>query len=204
MPYLFVSFQLNTVATCLWKYILILCVYMWVCLLLSTNNLPIQEINQAPKSAISERNPEPSHQSVQHVNIKNKGQDFDAFAKILREAEVKDNRSDSSARKVKELPTKNKRIIFIPGSEFHLRNNSYLSPYVIHPHPFHRLITTRTLCPDFGEGLFLVAYVHTSPDHFKRRMTIRQTWGNRSHFSHPLRLRFVIGLTKDNSDFKRP
>ena len=141
-------FQPSTVWTILWKCILLLLVCMWIHLF-STHNI---QLNRVPKAAISERyiNLHPSHEPLQHDKTKNKGQNFGTFAKIVRESEVKGNKSEYIAKQIKRSSSKNKRVRFVPGSEFHLQNSRYLSPEVVHPHPFQRLITTRTLCPDFG------------------------------------------------------
>lgn len=46
--------------------------------------------------------------------------------------------------------------------------------------------------------LFLVVFVHSSPTHFLRRLTIRSTWGsNRSVAGKSIQLVFMLGAVKD-------
>ena len=40
-----------------------------------------------------------------------------------------------------------------------------------------------------------MAYVHTAPDHYKRRVVIRQTWGDPSYYDVGIRVVFVMGRT---------
>ena len=41
--------------------------------------------------------------------------------------------------------------------------------------------------------LFIIAYVHTAIDHYKRRMIIRQTWGKAENYDVNVRVVFVMG-----------
>ena len=65
---------------------------------------------------------------------------------------------------------------------------------VENPHPFKYIINCPELCKGIDD-LFILAYIHTAPDHYKRRMVIRQTWGNSVHYSVKVRVVFVMGKT---------
>jgi len=65
---------------------------------------------------------------------------------------------------------------------------------VPNPHPFEYLINCPRLCSSVPGELFIIAYVHTAPTHFSRRMVIRQTWGDSSNYDVQFRLIFVMGL----------
>ena len=45
-------------------------------------------------------------------------------------------------------------------------------------HPFVYTMVPRNVCEDEGANLFLLIYVHSAPFNHKRRMLIRNTWGN--------------------------
>ena len=65
---------------------------------------------------------------------------------------------------------------------------------VVNPHPFKFIINNERVCA--GErDLFLLVYVHSAPGHFKRRETIRETWGNRKYYARTMKIIFVLGLT---------
>jgi hypothetical protein len=54
---------------------------------------------------------------------------------------------------------------------------------IINPHPFRRTINSPSVCggsESQGSGVFLLCYVHTAVDHFKRRERIRKTWANQA------------------------
>jgi len=71
--------------------------------------------------------------------------------------------------------------------------------HVAHPHPFHYLLNTESVCKKID--VFLIIYVHTAPKHYKRRMVIRQTWGNQKYYPDvPIRLIFVMGKTFDKPE----
>ena len=78
---------------------------------------------------------------------------------------------------------------------------------VINPHPFRYLIDCPNACGDGGGGdgssdnVYLLVYVHTSPDHVERRIVIRQTWGDWRRYDFALRIIFLMGLpTAPTSD----
>ena len=45
-------------------------------------------------------------------------------------------------------------------------------------HPFMYTMVPRNVCEDEGVNLLLLIYVHSAPFNHKRRMLIRNTWGN--------------------------
>ena len=67
------------------------------------------------------------------------------------------------------------------------------------PHPFKYSLVTKTVCKD--KDIFLIVYVHTAPSHYKRRMVIRETWGNPKFYSDvTVRAVFVMGKTFDKPE----
>ena len=64
---------------------------------------------------------------------------------------------------------------------------------VAHPHPFTYIINSPNVCRD--QDIYIIAYVHTAPDHYKRRVVIRQTWGDASYYDIGIRVVFVMGQT---------
>jgi len=76
---------------------------------------------------------------------------------------------------------------------------------VAHPHPFNYIINSPNVC--HNQDVYIIAYIHTAPDHYKRRVVIRQTWGDASYYDVGIRVVFVMGLTsgadKDDRDVQR-
>ena len=72
------------------------------------------------------------------------------------------------------------------------------SPGILNPHPFKYIINAQNIC--HNKDIFLIVYIHTAPKHYKRRMVIRQTWGNPKHYDVKIRLIFVMGKTADPAD----
>jgi len=64
---------------------------------------------------------------------------------------------------------------------------------VLHPHPFNYIINSPHVCSN--QSVYIIAYVHTAPDHYKRRVVIRQTWGDAYNYDVGLRVVFVMGWT---------
>lgn len=52
--------------------------------------------------------------------------------------------------------------------------------YRSNPHSFQYLINAKSICNN--SDVFMITFVHTSPDHYKQRMMIRETWGNTRNF----------------------
>ena len=66
----------------------------------------------------------------------------------------------------------------------------------VNPHKFKYIINPTQVCAP--KDVFLLVYIHSAPAHHKRRMAIRQTWGNAKHFPDlVLRLVFLMGMPKD-------
>jgi len=65
---------------------------------------------------------------------------------------------------------------------------------VAHPHPFNYVINSPNVCAG-NQDIYIIAYVHTAPDHYKRRIVIRQTWGDASYYDVGIRVVFVMGRT---------
>ncbi|ESN94126.1 hypothetical protein HELRODRAFT_123616, partial [Helobdella robusta] len=45
-----------------------------------------------------------------------------------------------------------------------------------------------------------IVYVHTAPDNYKKRLLIRETWGNSIYHIHPIKVLFFIGLPKSPNE----
>ena len=68
----------------------------------------------------------------------------------------------------------------------------------VNPHPFKYLINAPYVCRK--QNVFLIIYIHTAPNHYKRRMVIRQTWGNQKYYPDTtIRLVFVMGSSDDKN-----
>lgn len=67
---------------------------------------------------------------------------------------------------------------------------------VVNPHPFKYVLNNPNVCKD--QDIYILAYVHTAPDHYKRRIVIRQTWGSASNYERNVRVIFVMGRTTDD------
>jgi hypothetical protein len=81
------------------------------------------------------------------------------------------------------------------------KHDSHSRQYsTVNPHPFEYVINSPKLCAD--ESVFLVVYVHTAPEHYKRRTVIRQTWGDVGQYEVNVKLVFVAGVTAANDDEK--
>ena len=66
------------------------------------------------------------------------------------------------------------------------------------PHNFRYIINPSDICR--GKDVFLLVYVHTSPDHHKKRTAIRETWGNPKNFPNTIiKVVFLMGVPKEQS-----
>jgi hypothetical protein len=72
----------------------------------------------------------------------------------------------------------------------------------VHPHPFKYIINSLDICGT--DPVFLLIYVHTAPDHYKRRQVIRQTWGNIRQYSDVIRVVFVMGVANVSRNASKP
>ena len=79
-------------------------------------------------------------------------------------------------------------------------NDLVKSDDTVNPHPFRFVLNNEKMCgADLGRDVFLLMYVHTSPENFWRRTNIRATWGDpKYYFPHKIRLIFIVG-TPDNA-----
>lgn len=60
------------------------------------------------------------------------------------------------------------------------------------PHPFRYVINPTSVC---SSDIFLLVYVHSAPAHFKKRMSIRETWGNGRNFQDVvIKVIFLCGI----------
>lgn len=75
------------------------------------------------------------------------------------------------------------------------------SQNVAHPHPFKYVINSPNICKD--KEVFVIIYIHTAPDHYKRRMIIRQTWGYPKTYGVPVRLVFVMGVQPEKAQVQQ-
>ena len=60
-------------------------------------------------------------------------------------------------------------------------------------HEFHDVINPRDKVCE-RDDVFLVIYIHSAPDHFSRRTTIRKSWGDVSYYNVTVRRVFILGL----------
>ena len=85
--------------------------------------------------------------------------------------------------------------------ETHVNHNHEPCPNnkCVNPHPFHYNLITKSVCKN--KNIFLISYIHTAPSHYKRRMIIRETWGNAKYYSDvTVRVVFVMGRTFDKPE----
>ena len=73
---------------------------------------------------------------------------------------------------------------------------------IINPHNFNYILNPgEHVCgKNKGTDLFLLAYVHTSPGNFKRRLAIRETWSKQNIFKQ-VRLLFMMGYNPNDDKF---
>ena len=81
--------------------------------------------------------------------------------------------------------------------------NDYMSKFrrsmaeerIVNNHSFRYILQPKNLC---SNGMFLVTYVHSAPTNNKRRMIIRNTWGNPANVQKEnvkIKVFFVIGVS---------
>ena len=84
----------------------------------------------------------------------------------------------------------------IPTSQPPTPNGSVPLP-VLNPHDFNYILNNASLCAG-SDILMYIVYVHTSPSHFRRRQTMRETWAQSNLFKDfHSRLIFFLGKTTD-------
>ena len=72
---------------------------------------------------------------------------------------------------------------------------------IVNPHDFKYILNTPNLCN--GKDVFMLVYIHTGVGNYKRRMVIRQTWGNVKNYNVIVRVVFVMGLSKDKPELQQ-
>jgi len=66
----------------------------------------------------------------------------------------------------------------------------------VNPHNFNYIINPKSVCAN--QEVFLLSYIHSAPEHHKRRTAIRETWGNPKNFPDlNFKLVFLMGKSKD-------
>lgn len=70
---------------------------------------------------------------------------------------------------------------------------------VVNPHPFEFTIVEKDICNVKRPDIFILSVVHTHPANYKKRMHIRETWGNQRYYDrvHSVIL-FTMGITEDD------
>ncbi|CAE1330518.1 B3GALT1 [Acanthosepion pharaonis] len=107
-----------------------------------------------------------------------------------RSARVGSSSSQSKQQvlQIQQLPDEN------IDSQTSLWNQSSLTtgPSLGLPYNFSQIINPSFLCASHN---FVIVYIHTAPNNFKRRMAIRQTWGEKDLLkNYEVRLVFVMGV----------
>ncbi|KAH3876599.1 hypothetical protein DPMN_000446 [Dreissena polymorpha] len=73
---------------------------------------------------------------------------------------------------------------------------------IVNPHDFRYVINPATICQ--GQQLKYVVYIHSAPSNFKKRQTIRQTWGSKALMvKHKMMVVFVMGLVPETVTMQR-
>ena len=76
------------------------------------------------------------------------------------------------------------------------------SKNVRNPHNFKYMLNAPTLCT--GKDIFMLAYIHTGVGNYKRRMVIRQTWGNPKNYPDVIvRVVFVMGMSLEKPELQQ-
>ncbi|KAK6176906.1 hypothetical protein SNE40_015116 [Patella caerulea] len=61
-------------------------------------------------------------------------------------------------------------------------------------HPFHYILNPTNIC--HGDNIYMLIYIHTAPVNFKKRVSIRETWGSQQFLNQfNSRLVFLMGRT---------
>lgn len=76
-------------------------------------------------------------------------------------------------------------------------SNLTTAPPIVNPHDFEYILNPANMCA--GKDVYFIVYVHTSPTNFRKRQTIRHTWGD-PHLlkKYKARLVFVLGKVADD------
>jgi len=76
--------------------------------------------------------------------------------------------------------------------------NVFIPKQVENPHPFEYILNNPDVCRD--QDIYLIVFVHTAPDHLKRRNFIRESWGLADNYDVNVRVVFIVGRTADDPD----
>ncbi|XP_041347572.1 beta-1,3-galactosyltransferase 1-like [Gigantopelta aegis] len=68
-------------------------------------------------------------------------------------------------------------------------------PVFVNPHPFRYLLNPETFCA--RKDIFIITYVHSTPDRFEKRAVIRQTWGKWKYLNKTILVVFIMGQVAD-------
>ncbi|XP_062613193.1 beta-1,3-galactosyltransferase 1-like [Saccostrea cucullata] len=70
------------------------------------------------------------------------------------------------------------------------------APPIVNPHDFNYILNPANMC--VGKDVYFITYIHTSPTNFRKRQTIRHTWGDPHLLKRfKARLVFVLGKVAD-------
>ena len=73
---------------------------------------------------------------------------------------------------------------------------------VPNPHNFKYILNSPQICKH--KHIFAIIYVHTAPSHYKRRMIIRESWGNHKYYPDlTVRIVFVMGYVKEDIEAQK-
>lgn len=91
------------------------------------------------------------------------------------------------------IASKSRASILLPDQDLSALFNSTVQ---VNGHDFKYILNPRTfVCgEDHGVDVTVLVYVHSTPENFKRRLSIRETWARRSMFKD-LRIVFMLGRT---------
>lgn len=83
------------------------------------------------------------------------------------------------------------------------RYNAMTSPRpILNPHNFNYVVNPRQLCSN--KDITYIIYVHSAPRNYKKRQTIRQTWGTKNVLQmYRMRIVFVMGIVEDAETMDR-
>lgn len=78
-------------------------------------------------------------------------------------------------------------------------DENFVKNYIVNRHDFEYVLNPKhDICKPAEDGskIFVLVYVHTAPENFKRRLSLRETWAKRSMF-RDLRIVFMMGYVED-------
>ncbi|XP_048743624.2 beta-1,3-galactosyltransferase 1-like [Ostrea edulis] len=82
-------------------------------------------------------------------------------------------------------------------TQYDVKNSSFPGwtstvPPIVNPHDFNYILNPVNMCT--GKDVYFIVYIHTSPTNFRKRQTIRHTWGDPHLLKiYKARLVFVLG-----------